>query len=488
LKHPGTETNKVFLLLFVHKKKFFLPGILMHYLDLLELSRLLHAREVSPVEVTQAQLDRIAALNPVLHAYAAVMADSAMGAARVAEAEIAAGNIRGPLHGVPVAVKDLFWTRDAPTAAGGTIHAGFRAPEDATVVRRLREAGAVILGKLQMTEGAYAAHHPSVTPPVNPWGVGQWTGTSSSGSGVAVAAGLCYAALGTDTGGSIRFPSAANGITGIKPSWGRVSRHGMFDLAPSLDHIGPMARSAADAAAVLRVIAGVDARDPTASARPVPDYLGVAPGLKGVRLGIDARWNGDGADDATLATLAAAEDVLTGLGAVPVRVKFPDTVEMVRDWYGISAMEAAAAHAGTFPARAGEYGPVLAQLLGQAAGFSAEDYQGMVQRRAVFKARVAEVFAGVDLLLAPVQFPAAPSLAEMAMLRGQKALQGLMQFAASFDMTGQPTMTLPGGFTPAGMPVGFQLVARVWGEAGLVRAGMAFQGVTDWHRRRAGGG
>src|SRR5581483_9008031 len=244
-------------------------------------------REPSPVELTRAMLDRIAALDPKLHAYATVTTEVALEQAKAAEAEIARGERRGPLHGVPIAVKDLCYTCGIPTAAGMPIHAGFLPEHDATVVTRLREAGAVLLGKLQLTEGAMADHHPDVTPPVNPWNASHWAGASSSGSGVATAAGLCFASLGSDTGGSIRFPSAMNGVTGIKPTWGRVSRHGIFPLGPTLDHVGPMARSAEDAAIVLGAIAGADASDPTALAAPVPDYLALAPEVRGVRIGVD---------------------------------------------------------------------------------------------------------------------------------------------------------------------------------------------------------
>src|SRR5277367_6507604 len=244
----------------------------LHYLELTEIARRLHAREISPVEATTAQLARIERLDGQLKSYAHMMAEAALVQARTAEAEIMRGEIRGPLHGVPIAVKDLCWTRGVPTAAGMSIYKDFRPTEDATVVRKLNAAGAVILGKLQLTEGAYADHHPGIAPPVNPWNAAHWSGASSSGSGVATAAGLCYGSLGSDTGGSIRFPSAANGVTGLKPTWGRVSRHGVFELAASLDHIGPMARSVADAAAVLTAIAGPDPLDPTARHEPVPDY------------------------------------------------------------------------------------------------------------------------------------------------------------------------------------------------------------------------
>ena len=195
-----------------------MPNAGLHYLELTELARRLHAKEISPVEATKAQLDRIEALDGALGSYALVTPELAMQQARAAEAEIQRGQIRGPLHGVPIAVKDLCWTTGIDTAAGMTIHRRNKPAEDATVVRKLREAGSVLLGKLQLTEGAFADHHPNVKPPVNPWNKDHWSGASSSGSGVATAAGLCYGSLGSDTGGSIRFPSAANGVTGLKPT------------------------------------------------------------------------------------------------------------------------------------------------------------------------------------------------------------------------------------------------------------------------------
>ena len=248
----------------------------LHFLELTDLAELIQTRKISPAEATRQQLERVAALDGTLASYAVVTAERAMAEARAAETDIAAGRYRGPLHGVPLAVKDLFWTQDVPTAAGTTIHRSFKPTEDATAVRRLREAGAVLLGKLQMTEGAYSDHHPEITSPRNPWNADYWPGISSSGPGVAVAAGLCFGALASDTGGSIRWPSAANGLTGIKPTWGRVSRHGVFDLAPSLDHVGPMARSVADAAALLTAVAGADLADPTALQERVVNFAAMA--------------------------------------------------------------------------------------------------------------------------------------------------------------------------------------------------------------------
>ena len=220
-----------------------------------------------------------------------------MAQARKHDSEIAKGIWRGPLHGVPIGLKDLCYTTFAPTAGGTTIHAKFVPSFNATIVDRLERAGAVTLGKLKMTEGAYTSHHPDDQAPLNPWNANYWVGSSSSGSGVATSAGLCYGSIGSDTGGSIRFPSATCGLTGIKPTWGRVSRYGVFPLADSLDHVGPMCRSAADAAAMLGVIAGADANDPTALLAPVPNYLArIGDGVRGLRIGVDRKYTQEGVD------------------------------------------------------------------------------------------------------------------------------------------------------------------------------------------------
>lgn len=220
-------------------------------------------REISPVELTETLLGRIGTFDPGLKSYTTVTAKLAMDQARAAEAEIVCGRYRGPMHGVPVAVKDLCFTKGIRTTGGMAIHADFMPDYDATVVTRLRDAGSVLLGKLHMTEGATMEHHPDLPQPVNPWKSDLWTGVSSSGSGVAPAAGLAYASIGSDTGGSIRFPSACNNLTGVKPTWGLISRHGIFDLAATFDHLGPMARSTADCAAMLQVLAGWDPLDTT---------------------------------------------------------------------------------------------------------------------------------------------------------------------------------------------------------------------------------
>jgi amidase len=462
-----------------------MPARDLHYSELAEVGQRIQKRELSFAEATQAQLDRIARLDGQLKSCAYVMTSSALEQAHAADKEIAAGKVRGPLHGVPIAVKDLCWTKDAPTAAGMKIYRDNRPDEDATVVSRLKEAGAVILGKLQLTEGAYADHHPDIDPPRNPWDATLWSGASSSGSGVATAAGLCYGSLGSDTGGSIRFPSAANSVTGLKPSWGRVSCYGVFELAATLDHIGPMARSAVDCGAILGAIAGADPRDPTAVLEPVPDYLANLSGsLRGTRIGVDPSWTSEGVDAVATKVLQEALGIASDLGAEIHQIVVPDPTAMIADWFSLCGVETAVAHEATYPSRKSEYGPALAGLIELGLQQSGTDYQKIVLRREAFRGMMRALFEKVDLLAVPAQTFAAPTLAKMATLgENPELIAGLLRFSCPFDMTGSPTITLPGGFTESGGPVAFQFVGRHFNEARLVAAGNAFQRVTDFHRR-----
>lgn len=455
------------------------------YLDLTQTSRRIAARELTSVEVTQALLDRIARFDGHLKSYATLTPELALAQATQADREIARGVRRGPLHGVPIAVKDLCRTEGVVTAVGMTIYKDYVPERDATVVVRLKDAGAVLLGKLQMTEGAFSAHHPSIPPPVNPWSAAHWSGVSSSGSGVATAAGLCYAALGSDTLGSIRFPCTVNGITGLKPTAGRVSRAGIFPLAETMDHIGPMTRSAADAAAMLGAIAGRDPDDPTAAQQPVPDYLGeLKKGVQQVRIGVDRRLIETGADADMVRVTEAAAASLALLGASIQDVACPPLDEIARDAVTLCATEAAVAHARTFPARAAEYGPVLTKLLETGRQVDGLTLAKVVEHRAVFSGRLAALFNDVDLLLLPGMNEAAPTIVSMATRAADpEARVGRHRFTAPFDMSGNPCLALPGGKTEKGLPVGFQLVGRPFEEALVLRAGCAFQQATDWHRR-----
>lgn len=457
----------------------------LHYLSLAALARRLKAREISSVEATQTMLGRIASLDPKLKAFATVTPERALTDAARLDQEGAAGKLRGPLHGVPIAVKDLCNTEGVATAAGMTIHRGHVPAKDATVVRRLKEAGAVLLGKLQMTEGAFGTHHPSIPAPLNPWNAAYWTGASSSGSGSATAAGLCYASLGSDTGGSIRFPSTMNGLTGLKPTWGRVSRAGVFALADSLDHIGPMARDALDAAIMLGVIAGADPDDPTASPLAVPDYAGgIAAGVAGKRIGVPVGL-GD-LDDDVQRVLSGAAAVFKNAGAQLVEIKLPASFEQgALDWVPLCAVETALAHEATYPARTAEYGPTLAALIASGRRTSGIDLARLQVRRAVLTGDLTKLLATLDLLLMPVMGRAAWTIKGLeAAGRDPETVAARLRYTAPFDMSGQPTLTLPGGMTAEGVPVGFQIVGPAFGEAAILAAGHAYQQATDWHRKR----
>jgi amidase len=437
------------------------------------------------VELTKTILARIERLDGRLKSYTTVTVDLALAQARQAEDEIQSGRYRGPLHGIPIAVKDLCYTKDIPTTAGMIIHKDFRPTYDATVVKRLAEAGAVLLGKLHMTEGACMEHHPEMPRPTNPWKADLWTGVSSSGSGVATAAGLCYASIGSDTGGSIRFPSACNNLTGVKPTWGLVSRYGIFDLAASYDTIGPMARSAADAAAMLAALAGSDANDPTSLAIPVPDYLGGLDGVfgaRGLRIGVDADYNEAGADPETTRLVNAAGTGLAELGAELRPVKFPDPEPLFGYLFDLIMVELAVAHRATYPSRAERYGPWVSGGIDRALKAKPVDLGRGGIERDKFKGRFARLFDAVDAVLVPVFRDGTPTWSE-ATERITTDMNGFHRFTALVNAVGAPSLTLPCGFSSDGRPIGFQLIGPHCSEAMLLKAGHAYQQATEWHTR-----
>ncbi len=454
----------------------------LHWLTLTGLAELIERREVSPTEATGAALERIAVLDPQLHAFVAVLADRAMEAAKEAEAEIAVGHYRSPLHGVPIAVKDLYDIEGVPTTAGTEILRDRVAGSTCTAVERLEGAGAVVLGKLALTEGAMATHHPSVTPPVNPWNASRWTGVSSSGSGVATASGLCFGSLGSDTGGSIRFPSAACGVVGIKPTWGRVSRAGVFPLAPSLDHVGPMARSVSDAAVMLGVIAGADPRDHTALRAPVPEYrAALGASVAGIRIGVDQSFIGDGMDREVVDLVLKTLDVFRDLGGEVREVTVPDTLPAVSLWNAMCSAEAALAHESLFKGSEDRYGPAFRTFVEAGLALPATAYARAHEARLQLKGELAALFEDVDLLLTPTLGVETPGL-DLPQNPERTAL--VMRFTAPFDFTGSPTISVPCGFTADGMPASLQLVGRHLEEETLVAAAFAYEEATEWHIRR----
>jgi amidase len=378
---------------------------------------------------------------------------------------------------VPVAIKDLCDIEGLPTASGIPMFRSNPAKRTSTVAARLKAAGAVILGKLQLTEGALALHHPDVPPPVNPWREDRWSGASSSGSGVATAAGLCYGSLGSDTGGSIRFPSIANGCVGLKPTWGRVSRYGVFPLAETLDHIGPITRRVDDAAAMLAAIAGRDGNDPSSSSEPVPNYLsGIGKGLRGVRLGFDEKYCSADVDPAIVKVLKKAVTVLKKAGATVKSTKMPDTEAAVAGWVPLCAVEAANAHTATYPSKKEGYGSVFSGFLDSGRAASGLDYARAAIARRNLRGALQQLFTDIDIMVVPIMPWLNPSVTDFnALCENAEGLRKLIHFTCIYDTTGQPTITLPAGLDANGSPIGFQIVSRHFEEALLCRAGMAWQ-------------
>ncbi|WP_423069202.1 amidase [Devosia sp. CN2-171] len=457
----------------------------LHYASLLEVSGLLASRALSPVELTEAMLDRIGKVDSSLHSYLSVTSQSALDEAKIAESEIAAGRHRGPLHGVPIAIKDLFWTKGVPSTFGSVAYKDFIANQDATIVHRLKMAGAVILGRLHLHEGAFGEHHPALDKCLNPWNADYWPGGSSSGSGAATAAGLCFASLGTDTGGSIRFPSAANGVTGLKVTWGRTSRYGVFPLADSLDTIGPMARDAADTAAMLAAFAGPDPSDPTSLTAPVPDYLAALDGIlgaRGVRIGVDESYIETGVDAETVAAIRAAIEVFRDLGATIVPMRVPDRRAATEGQMMITDTESFSFHKPVYEADPSKFGPQLAKAMERGRSYDPLTLAKAYITRDRFKGELLRAFEGIDAIASPVYPMVGARYDEMD---GHLAdLVNFLGFTSPYNVSGSPSITFPVGLAKVGMPIGMQLIGPHLSEAGLLKTAHAFQQATDWHLKR----
>ena len=447
-------------------------------LSLEDAARLVASKQVSPVELTDATLARVASLNPALNAFITVTEEQARAAAREAEREIAAGRYRGPLHGIPVAVKDLFATKGVRTTAGSKILRDWVPDYDATVVTKLAEAGAVGLGKLGLHEFAFGTtsdnvHFGAVR---NPWNLDHVPGGSSGGSGAATAAGLAFATLGSDTGGSIRIPAAACGCVGLMPTYGRASLYGAVPLSWSLDHAGPLTRTVRDAAIVLRAISGHDPLDLTTDARPVPDWLdGAERGPRGLRIGVPKQYFFDNlAPDIERLVRKALGD-LESAGASLREVDWPQLSTYVGPTTAVMFAEASAYHAPHFSARRDDYGAQVAFLLDLGLKTTGVQYvQGYRLMQEVRGGAADAVLDGVDVLAVPTMPVAAPTI-ESA--RQQDPALRMAAFTGAFDFTGQPAISVPCGLTPDGLPAGIMFAGRRWDEASVVRAGRAYEQV-----------
>ena len=459
-------------------------------LSLAEAARRIAARELSPVELTRAALDRISALDPRLNAFITVTAEGAMEQARQAEATLAAGEPTGPLLGIPIGLKDLFDTKDVRTTAGSKLLARRVPSDDAAVVARLRSAGAVFVGKLNMHEFAYGItnDNPHYGAAHNPWVLTRITGGSSGGSGTAVAAGLCVAALGSDTGGSIRIPACFCGIVGLKPTFGRVSRYGVIPLSSSLDHVGPMTRTVEDAALMLQVLAGHDPRDPGSVPVPVPDYTaGLTGGVRGLRIGVMAGDREEWTDPEVAQAVAAAVETLGALGARLQRVDltFLPYARMLNG--AILSAEAAAYHETSMQTSPDDYSPDVRERLARGQQLLATAFIHALEAREGVREQLRVTMHDCDVLALPMEPLTAPPIgADEVTVGGHTAevRATVTRYTGLFNLTGFPAVSVPCGFTAEGLPIGFQLVGKPFDEATLLRAAYAYEQATEWGRRR----
>ena len=457
------------------------------FLTASDLSKLMAAKEVSPVEATEAYLDRIEALDAKYRAYVTVAADVALAAAKRAEQEIAQGNHRGPMHGVPVAAKDQINTQGILTTGGSPVFKDNIPTFDATVIANLKAAGAVLLGKLNMTEFATSGLSHQFDPPRNPWGLDRSTGGSSSGSGAATAAFLCATALGEDTGGSVRFPASWCGLAGIRPTWGRVSRYGVMPGVRSMDTIGPLGRTVEDCAITLAAIAGHDPNDRLTSNEPVPDYqAALAGGIKGLRVGIvrELVYTDLVEEEVRLSVLAAAAKMqemgakveelsitlATNAGAISgaIRVEAPVTYQdLVRNRPQEIAHDNRIAYMASTMMPAPYY------------------YKGL-RLRSLIKDQVLAALNGVDLLLSPTTGVAAQLLGPDPVIDSKAASSRIpWLLATTFSLANVPALSVPCGFTATGLPIGLQIAGRPFDESTVLRAGHSYEQVTEWHSRRS---
>lgn len=465
-------------------------------LSALELARAVERRAVSPVEIVQAVQRRLDATEPLLNAFVLRLDDEALAAARAAEAEIAAGHYRGPLHGLPVAIKDNIAVAGTVTAAGTRFLADHLTPEDAECVRRLRAAGALVVGKTNLHELALGSTtiNPHYGATRNPWRTDCIPGGSSGGSAAAVAAGQVPLALGTDSAGSIRMPAAVCGIVGLKPTHGRVSLRGLVaSLTVTTDHIGPMTRTVADAALLLEALAGYDPQDPFSRDRPVPSYReALGRDLRGVRVGVPTDYFFDLLDREVEAAVRAAVRELERLGATLVEVALPDLEAMMEARVGFSG-EGLAFVTPYLRAHPEQFSPELRHRLYASHFILARDYARANRVRRLVQERFAAALRAADLLAAPATpVPAWPLEAHTVTAHDYRTGQDvtlptthiLLRLTAPSNLTGLPAVTVPCGFTAGGLPIGLQLIGRPWDEAGVLAAAHAYEAATPWHTRR----
>jgi aspartyl-tRNA(Asn)/glutamyl-tRNA(Gln) amidotransferase subunit A len=457
----------------------------LHYLDISEAAERIKAGSLSPVELTAAVLERIAAKDGEIKAYVTVLEDDALAAAKEADRRIKRDGPRSPLDGIPLAIKDIYDTAGVRTTSCSKVRADYVPGEDATTVAKLRAAGGIVLGKVTTHEFAFGFDAP---PTGNPWNTAHTPSGSSGGSGAALASGMCLGATGSDTGGSIRAPAAACGVSGIKPSYGRVSKHGVAVLSWTLDHAGPLARSARDLAHMLQAMAGYDPRDPTTIDAAVPDYAAALSGdVSDVRIGVPRNHFFETVHPDVDGAVRAAIDALARLGARPVEVEIPNLDDVLETFFSIVQPEAAAYHLETFKTRAADYADDVRMLLEQGQLILATTYVQALRARASVRDGIRRSFETVDVLVTPGLPVTAPRKDQATYPWDgweEPVFRAHARFNCPFNLAGLPGATIPCGIASDGLPVGMQIVGKPFDEATVLRVADAYQGATDWHRRR----
>ncbi len=457
-------------------------------LTLKEVAAAIRRRKLSSVELTRSLLERIARWQPALNAFVRVEAEDALAAAKAADRALARRGPKGPLHGVPLAHKDMYYSAGKPAGCGSKLREGWIAPVTSTAIVRLEAAGSFRLGALHMSEFAYSptGHNSYLGPAHNPWDASRITGGSSSGSGAAVAARLTHAALGSDTGGSIRLPAHFCGVTGFKPTYGRVSRANALPLSFTLDTVGPLAQTAEDCALITALIAGPDPLDPTTAGAPAWNAKAAKRSPKGLKIGVPTRFYVDDLEPDVAAALDAALAAFTRLGAKIVKVELPDQTALSAAALIVLAVEATSAHAPWLRTRAADYGPQVRNRLENGLAYSAIEYLEALRWRGPALAAHLDALGDVDVVIAPASRLVAPTIEETDVGGGpdaEAAIQAVTRFMRPVNYLGLPTLVVPAGQSRQGLPIGLQLIGRPFGDETLIALGTAFQNATDHHRR-----
>jgi len=451
-----------------------------------QIAESVRAGSTSPVELVELLLEQIHRTDQSVKAYVTVCEDQALESARSAEKQIKSCREVGPLHGIPVSIKDLFETEGVRTSCGSKLLGSHVPKADCSVVRRLKRAGAIILGKLNMHEFALGA----ITPPTrNPWNLQRIPGGSSGGPAAAIAACSALATIGSDTGGSIRIPASLCGVVGLKPTYGRVSRAGVFPESWSLDHVGPITRRVEDSAFLLSIIAGYDEMDPTSSQKKVPDYISsLRQEVAGLKVGVPRNYFFDRCDDEVHAAVTEAISVLRELRCIPIEFDFPQPNEIMAAQTTIELCESTAFHEPWLASRPDDYTPDVRLLLEQGLFIPATVYLKALRFRGLITSEVAKLFRDFDVIVTPTEPIVAPPVGEgFVELRRveEDVTTALARYVSPFNLTGLPALSIPCGFSRNGLPIGLQIVGRHFEESTVLQVGQAYEQATDWHMRPA---